>query len=358
MRQLFLTVVCLSSVAVMAFAAVTSFPAPGGSPTGLAYDGISDELYFYDAVGSPIFRLDPSNGTILGSFPSGGAMGGIEFDGIDRLFVTDFFNPGDPARVREIAINEADGVPHTIFNEFAVPFRAMGIAFDGTHLYLNDWDSSTVLVTDRTGSVVRQFTTGLRTTDVVFDPATGTIWALHLFDANISEITTDGTRLRTCETPRDPGRFGLGGVTLVGSKLYIAENNPGGLGQIFVVDKATLICDDSPMSVRMDIKPSSSPNSINVKSKGVIPVAIISTTDFDASSVAASSLAFGPGGAPAVHGGHLEDVSGDGLLALMLHFGNQETGIDCGDTSAVLTGRTFDGQRITGEDSVRTVPCK
>ena len=133
---------------------------------------------------------------------------------------------------------------------------------------------------------------------------------------------------------------------------------PVGWARIFVVDKATLICDDSPMSVRMDIKPSSLPNSINVKSKGVIPVAIISTTDFDASSVAASSLAFGPGGAPAVHGGHLEDVSGDGLLDLMLHFGNQETGIDCGDTSAVLTGRTFDGQRITGEDSVRTVPCK
>ena len=245
MRKLFLIVVCLSSVVVMAFAAVTSFPAPGGSPTGLAYNGISDELYFYDAAGfRPIFRLDPSNGAFLGSFPSGGAIGGIEFDGIDHLFVTDFFNPGDPARVREIAINEADGVPHTIFNEFSVPFRAKGIAFDGTNLYLADWDSPTVLVTDRTGSGVTQFNTGLRTTDMVFDPTTGNIWALHLFDANISEITTNGTRLRTCGTPRDPGNFGFGGVTLVGSYLLnIAENNPDGLGQIFVVDPATLICD-------------------------------------------------------------------------------------------------------------------
>ena len=54
------------------------------------------------------------------------------------------------------------------------------------------------------------------------------------------------------------------------------------------------------MTVAIDIKPGSFPNSINIKSKGVIPVAVLSTTDFDASSVLAGSAGFGPAGALAV----------------------------------------------------------
>ena len=76
---------------------------------------------------------------------------------------------------------------------------------------------------------------------MVFDPTSGHIWALHMFGPNISEITTTGLRLRTCRTPRARSN-GFGAVTLVGSDLYIAENNPDGLGEIFVVDKNSLSC--------------------------------------------------------------------------------------------------------------------
>ena len=141
----------------------------------------------------------------------------------------------------------------------------------------------------------------------------------------------------------------VSGDTVVVSALF-DDDNGFNSGSAYVFGPA------GPVEVTIDIKPGSDPNSINVKSKGVIPVAIISTTDFDASSVMASSSALE--GALADHGGHLEDVSGDGLFDLVLHFRTQETDIACGDTSAILTGTTGDGQEITGEDSVRTVPCK
>lgn len=109
----------------------------------------------------------------------------------------------------------------------------------------------------------------------------------------------------------------------------------------------------------IDIKPGGLPNSINPKSKGVIPVAILTTDAFDATTVDPLSVAFGPNRAMEAHRrGHIEDVDGDGDLDLLLHFRTQETGIQCGFTSAFLTGETFDGQVIEGSDSIKTVGCK
>ncbi len=113
------------------------------------------------------------------------------------------------------------------------------------------------------------------------------------------------------------------------------------------------------VSVSIDIKPGSFPNSINPKSEGVIPVAILSTNTFDATTVDPLSVKFGPDGATVEHGrGHREDVNGDGKKDLVLHFRTQDTGIVCGDTSASLTGKTISGQAIAGSDSIQTVGCK
>ncbi len=107
--------------------------------------------------------------------------------------------------------------------------------------------------------------------------------------------------------------------------------------------------------VEIDIKPGSYPNSINPGSKGVIPVAILSTEDFDASTVEPETVRFGPDAASAVQSA-LEDVDGDGDLDMILHFKTQDTGIKAGDTEATLTGETIGGIPLGGTDSVRTVP--
>lgn len=113
------------------------------------------------------------------------------------------------------------------------------------------------------------------------------------------------------------------------------------------------------VSVSIDIKPGSFPNSINPKSEGVIPVAILSTDTFDATTVDPSTVKFGPDGATEAHGGrHREDVNKDGKKDLVLHFRTHDTGIECGDTSASLTGKTVSGQAIAGSDSIQTVGCK
>jgi hypothetical protein len=113
------------------------------------------------------------------------------------------------------------------------------------------------------------------------------------------------------------------------------------------------------IAVKIDIKPGSFPNSINPKSNGVIPGAILTTDTFDATTVDPLSVRFGPRGAKEAHNkGHLEDVNKDKRLDLVLHFRTQATGIKCGDTSASLTGETFEGDPIEGTDTIKTVGCK
>jgi hypothetical protein len=110
-------------------------------------------------------------------------------------------------------------------------------------------------------------------------------------------------------------------------------------------------------AVEIDIKPGSDPNSINPFSRGVIPVAILTTEDFDALTVDPDSVLFGPAKAEKVHKkAHVEDVDGDGGLDLLLQLRTRDTGIALGDAEACLTGQTYDGVPIRGCDSVRTVP--
>ncbi len=111
--------------------------------------------------------------------------------------------------------------------------------------------------------------------------------------------------------------------------------------------------------VRIDIKPASAPNSINPRSRGKIPVAILTTESFDAPTVDRTTVLFGATGtetAP-VHSA-LEDVDRDGDTDMILQFNIQDTGIVCGNSAASLTGETLGGQTIKGTDSINTVGCK
>jgi hypothetical protein len=113
------------------------------------------------------------------------------------------------------------------------------------------------------------------------------------------------------------------------------------------------------IEVGIDIKPGSDPNSINPCSRGKIPVAILTTGSFDASTVDPNTVLFGSNCSQAAPvQSALEDVDGDGDIDMILHFNTQDTWIQYGDTSASLTGETVSGQTIQGSDSIKTVECK
>ena len=118
----------------------------------------------------------------------------------------------------------------------------------------------------------------------------------------------------------------------------------------------TLIVNVTRKTVSIDIKPGSDTNPVNLKSNGVIPVAILADKYFDVSRVKVGTVHFGPAEAsPICH--TMKDVNGDGDTDIILHFRTQEVGLEKQDTEAILTGQTIDGMEFIGNDTIRNVPA-
>jgi hypothetical protein len=115
------------------------------------------------------------------------------------------------------------------------------------------------------------------------------------------------------------------------------------------------------LQVQIDIKPGSFPNSINLSSAGVVPVAILSDQNFDALTVVPESVSLAGArvaliGKASKYSCHAEDVNGDGRPDLVCQVSTAQFLLQPGDTEATLEGQTSKGQLIYGSDSVRIVP--
>jgi len=262
--------------------------------------------------------------------------------------------------------------------------------FDLNHVYAdNDTYTVTVVVTDDdggvgTGTATVTVNNVAPTLDAGPDQEITAAYTISLTPATFNDKGTLDTHTATIdwddgtlkagmvtETPFGPpgSTAGMDG-TVDSSHIYpisgeytvlvtVTDDNGGSI-------QDTLTVTVKPFPVSIDIKPGRNPNSINLKSKGVIPVAILTTPEFDASLVVADSIRCGPGEASPVHY-QLEDVDKDGDLDLILHFKTSETGIETDAIEASITGYSYDPFNrlppltvvsIKGTDSVRIIPTK
>ena len=141
-----------------------------------------------------------------------------------------------------------------------------------------------------------------------------------------------------------------------------------GLNDLWVLTDANGIVE---ITVAIDIKPGSCPNPLNIKSKGVLPVAILGTDDFDVTTIDPASIRLA-GVAPIRSS--IEDVSTpllekqdecdcitegkDGIDDLTLKFDTQEIVSVLGEVAdgdelvLPLRGELTDGTPIEGEDCI------
>lgn len=114
------------------------------------------------------------------------------------------------------------------------------------------------------------------------------------------------------------------------------------------------------VTVPIDIKPDSHPNTINLGSSGVVNVAILSTATFDATTVdpltvtlASAPVKLKGNGTPQVV---FRDVNGDGRQDIVVQIETEALQLNANDTTAVLEAETLGGTAIVGTDLVRIVP--
>jgi hypothetical protein len=165
----------------------------------------------------------------------------------------------------------------------------------------------------------------------------------------------------------------------VNINLPVVWNGPNGdpmpmPADVCIETKAYLLGQPaSPHTIAVDIKPQSCPNPLNTKSKGVLPVAILGTEDFDVFDIDLSTILL-EGVAPERN--NLDDVATpfngesrddcldctqygpDGLTDLTLKFDTQEVVAALGEVIdgecliLSITGYLLDGTPIEGGDVV------
>lgn len=116
--------------------------------------------------------------------------------------------------------------------------------------------------------------------------------------------------------------------------------------------------------INIEVKPGSNGDGapINPKSKGKIPVALLSSQEFKPMQVDTTTLRFGKTGkenslSKCNKSG--EDLNNDGFLDLVCHFENQKTQFDYNSVEGVVTGQArIDGKTINFEGSapLKVVP--
>ena len=206
--------------------------------------------------------------------------------------------------------------------------------------------------------------------DLSFDPPVYAVGLDLLTNADADEEVTvtfeDGSTqvFDDDELATEPNAFEFVGFKSLRPISGVSVDTAGGTVQN---EGLTSVHTAAAFRVQIDVKPHSFPNSVNCKSRGKIPVAILSEPGFDpVVDLDPSTLTFGATGdeeslafcSTGGDDGEEADVNRDGRRDLVCHFYTQKADF-CSDRygcRARLRGETYDGVPIDGVDRIRIVP--
>ena len=108
--------------------------------------------------------------------------------------------------------------------------------------------------------------------------------------------------------------------------------------------------------IPIDVRPGSDEITLNLTSRGVVPIALLGAENFDLEDIDRSTLAFGPGRAAPVHrtGGHVGDVNGDGREDLIVHLRVADLGVALGERTLCVDGTLVNHRILEGCDQIHT----
>jgi YVTN family beta-propeller protein len=340
---------------------IASIPV-GVTPFAVAITPDGSFAYVTNRNSNTVSVIATASNTVVATVPVGGLPLGIAItpDGA-FAYVANQAVHGPGANTVSVIETATNTVVTTI--PFDGSPRALAITPDAVFAYVVTLSAGTWVIATATNTVVTTIPLGSGGPfggDIAITPDGAFVYvrsgvietATNTVVAGVSRVVGEGVAF----TPDGAFAYVTNGTT-PGVVIVLETASNSVIASIPVGDRpaGVALARDSHIQIEIDIKPGSDPNPLNLKSKGVIPVAILGTADFDVTDVDCATLAFGPGGAMPVHKalGHIDDVNGDGYDDLVSHYRTQEAGVSPDDTEACVTGATTDGTSIEGCDVVR-----
>ena len=175
-------------------------------------------------------------------------------------------------------------------------------------------------------------------------------------DCTVQVALADGA---TVDDATSADLLAVSGTSTGGADIQVVNEEGETVASFDDVDLSSGDVQLGDVPVQIDIKPESTENTVNLGSGGVLPVAILSSSVFDATGVDPASVTLGSAGIRLRGKGYLaspEDVNGDGLTDLVIQVETEALELTETSESAELSGQTFSGTSIQGSDTIRVVP--
>jgi hypothetical protein len=132
----------------------------------------------------------------------------------------------------------------------------------------------------------------------------------------------------------------------------------GRIRGILVLLLASVGAAGAQTTIVIDVAPGNTPTEIESGRGGLLPVAMLSTAAFDATTLDQTTIRFGPTGTEAGPARTVtEDVDRDGRQDLMSLFRVADLELPCGGVALLLTAETASGGAVAGSERVTVIGC-